>query len=321
MANTICPNCGSKGRVPDTFLGRRVKCPKCQTPFTVGAEAEAEAPVPPARVKAKAPTPAPPPAPTRPARAARPTPPPPPAVEEDVLEEAAATAPVAFAGRIQYGRAYGYIRENPKWTSTVLMGALCSLIPVVGGIALSGYQYDIVEALAVRGEQGYPDFEFGRFGKYLMRGLWPFLVFLIVFLPLLIVVQVVNVVLALFLPQIVGYLFSVLGLILYFLVSLLLVPMCLRAGLGQRLDLGGNIKFAQDFLKRAGKEVLFVQLFLVLTAGLVVMVGMLLCCVGVYASLAVITLAGANLDAQLYQVYLARGGEPIPLKEEPLPAA
>jgi hypothetical protein len=240
--------------------------------------------------------------------------------EAEVVAEEAGTAPVSSAGRIQFGRAYGYIRDNPKWTSNILMGAVCSLIPVVGGLALSGYQYDIVEALAVRGEEVYPDFEFGRFGKYLVRGLWPFLVALVVFLPVMIVLQVINVIVALLLPHVVGQIFGVLAMIVYFVVSLPVVPMALRAGLGQRFDLGGNIKFAQDFLKRAGKDVLLVQLFLMFTGGLVLMVGMILCCVGMYASFAVITLASANLYAQLYQVYLARGGEAIPLKEEPLPA-
>ena len=35
----ICPNCQAKGKIGDEFLGKRIKCPKCQEPFVV-AEAD-----------------------------------------------------------------------------------------------------------------------------------------------------------------------------------------------------------------------------------------------------------------------------------------
>ncbi|MDH3349720.1 MAG: zinc-ribbon domain-containing protein [Desulfobulbaceae bacterium] len=36
----VCPNCQAKGKIGDEFLGKRIKCPKCQEPFVV-AEATA----------------------------------------------------------------------------------------------------------------------------------------------------------------------------------------------------------------------------------------------------------------------------------------
>jgi hypothetical protein len=36
-----CPSCKHSGRVPDTALGRRMKCPKCATPFLVEADGAA----------------------------------------------------------------------------------------------------------------------------------------------------------------------------------------------------------------------------------------------------------------------------------------
>lgn len=33
-----CPHCGVNGAVDDSFVGRRVKCPKCTNTFTVGSE-------------------------------------------------------------------------------------------------------------------------------------------------------------------------------------------------------------------------------------------------------------------------------------------
>ena len=41
-----CPECGRKLRVQDNLLGRKVKCPGCETTFTAtGPDEEDEAPV------------------------------------------------------------------------------------------------------------------------------------------------------------------------------------------------------------------------------------------------------------------------------------
>jgi hypothetical protein len=39
-----CPKCGRRARVPDSLLGRRVKCPGCTEPFTATPSAPAAAP-------------------------------------------------------------------------------------------------------------------------------------------------------------------------------------------------------------------------------------------------------------------------------------
>jgi predicted Zn finger-like uncharacterized protein len=50
-----CPSCGTKLRLPETLLGKIVKCPKCQTSFTAAVDEPADPegivsdPVPPAR--------------------------------------------------------------------------------------------------------------------------------------------------------------------------------------------------------------------------------------------------------------------------------
>jgi predicted Zn finger-like uncharacterized protein len=61
-----CPSCGAKLRIPDTAVGKRVKCSKCATAFTAEPPAEppAQPPAPkpqPAAVRAKPRKPAPPP--------------------------------------------------------------------------------------------------------------------------------------------------------------------------------------------------------------------------------------------------------------------
>jgi len=41
---TVCPKCQRQGKVPEKFLGKKVKCPKCATPFVVADPQAAKAP-------------------------------------------------------------------------------------------------------------------------------------------------------------------------------------------------------------------------------------------------------------------------------------
>src|SRR5262249_14675863 len=137
---------------------------------------------------------------------------------------------------------------------------------------------------------------------------------------LAIVLGVLGLVVGYISPKLVGIVLFPVELILVFLVSILFTPLALRAGLSQSLALGATFGFARDFFGRVGKELVLVQLFLMVSSGVVAFLGMLACCVGLYVAIPVIVLAQSFLFAQLYRLYLARGGAPIPLKEEPLPA-
>jgi hypothetical protein len=57
------------------------------------------------------------------------------------------------------------------------------------------------------------------------------------------------------------------------------------------------------------------QLFVVISGMIVGTIGLLVCCVGFYPATTLVMLAQAHIWFQLYQLYLARGGTPIPLKE------
>src|SRR5262249_20812160 len=41
VVETVCPKCKHKGAVPEKFAGKKVKCPRCSTPFVVGGSAAA----------------------------------------------------------------------------------------------------------------------------------------------------------------------------------------------------------------------------------------------------------------------------------------
>jgi hypothetical protein len=74
--------------------------------------------------------------------------------------------------------------------------------------------------------------------------------------------------------------------------------------------------FVRDFLSRVWKELLLSLLFLIVTAPLLMLAGLLAFCVGVYAAAVVLMFAQLHFHYQLYELYLQRGGTPIPLKAE-----
>ena len=232
---------------------------------------------------------------------------------------------------MEYMRIYNFIFENPNWFTNLLLLALCTLIPVVGGIVILGYQFAVVESLHRRSHRSYPDFDFNRFSEYLTRGVWPFLVSLIVMViivPLVYVVMFAGIFLVVGIAGAVGQdwggvvaaVAGVLSLIAYFAfvfaVNLVIQPMFLAAGLSQDLGQGFNLGFVRDFASRVWKEITLLWIFTAFTGMFVVLLGYVACFVGVFLSIGVLMLAQAHGYFQLYELYLSRGGMQIPLKTE-----
>src|SRR5215813_356252 len=94
----------------------------------------------------------------------------------------ATPAPATFGG-LELMRAYHYIFENPNWGMNVLWGFLCllstQLIPFLGQLVFLGYQFEVIESLCLTSGTRYPDFDISRFGDYLGRSIWPFLMMLL----------------------------------------------------------------------------------------------------------------------------------------------
>jgi hypothetical protein len=302
-----CWSCGTRLKAPEKLAGRKVKCPKCSQELTVPI-ADPDAPA--VQIQAASPMASPLPAgaiqsESRPASEG-----PVPASEFQLVNEAGQT----FAG-FQYMRVYNYVFENANWATNLILGSLCALIPVVGVLTLIGYSLEVVEALHKKGDRQYPDFDFNRFGDYLGRGVWPFLLALIVVVPLCVIVLIINLMMALIFPPglVVFFLFlMVMGLVVFSL--FVRTPAVIRVGLSQRLDLVATFRFVVDFLQRMWVDLLVFELFL-MASGMAVMIGgLLMCGIGVLPAVVLLQLASAHAFYQLYEVYLQRGGQPIPLK-------
>jgi hypothetical protein len=234
---------------------------------------------------------------------------------------------------MQYFGAYRFIFEHPKWPMLLLIGAVCQFVPIAGPLVIMGYLYSVIEAKHRNGPDQFPAFDFDRLGDYLLRGVWPFLASLAVALPVVLVVLLTmfSVIAFVFSSQqlegspppaliiLVPLLILGIGFVI-FVAHILMLPLTLRAGLSQDLRTAFSMAFVQDFLGRVWPEMLLSMLFLVVTAPFLMIAGFLMLIIGIYVATVVMTFAQFHFHYQLYELYLQRGGTPIPLKESPLPA-
>jgi hypothetical protein len=242
---------------------------------------------------------------------------------------------------MNYFESYQFLFRSPKWVANLLVCAIAPIVPIAGNMVVIGYHFEIIEALHLRGREKYPDFDFNRLLKYLVRGAWPFLVQLVVGLILMLVPIALLLIcyfgllisIAAAAPQkgggspagsssapIVWALLLSASWLFLMLVSVLsqivLVPMTLRAGLMQDFGAGFSWPFVRDFMGRTWGKTLLAGLFLVVTATPLMILGLLLCILPAYLAGAWVSLAEAYLHFELYEEYLKRGGMEIPLQVE-----
>jgi hypothetical protein len=208
---------------------------------------------------------------------------------------------------------------------------LAGFIPVLPALIVYGYQFEVMEGLHRSGGRSYPDFDLDRFVEYLVRGVWVFLVALVgglALAPIYLLVVGCGVgamaaaaaaagsedasaaVFGAGLPLLVLLMVAI-----ALPMNLFLFPLLLRAGLTQDFSKAFNFDWIKSFIAKTWKEMLLGTLFLAATGMLAVGVGWLLCCVGAYPAMALAVLAQAYMFHQFYAIFLARGGEPIPLKD------
>ena len=142
----------------------------------------------------------------------------------------------------------------------------------------------------------YPDFDFNRFGDYLVRGVWPFLVTLVASLGLgrvmIVPMFLFQILLAASEHRHAGPLAAVVMILMFIGLTVLscafylvLMPLMLRAGLSQDFVKAFDFTFLLDFLRRMWLEMLLAALFLYVSAFVLMIVGFMACCIGVYPAM------------------------------------
>jgi hypothetical protein len=217
--------------------------------------------------------------------------------------------------------------SGDDWPQRLLIVTLGMLVPLVGPIAVNGYQTAIAQEIPSRRDV-LPPLDLQRLTDYLLRGLKVFLVSMAVGLLLVPVAMVVLFgsslaaamvgallqesslagVAALAVSLVGGLVFTA----VIYLGMALATPFWLQAGLNS--DFGGvlDFDFVRDFLRRVGRQVIVSHLVLLLISLAAFVAGVLACVVGVFPAIALVMLVQAHVYGQLYALYLERGGRPIP---------
>ena len=224
-----------------------------------------------------------------------------------------------FTRVMKFLLAFRYILDQPGGFVNLLLITACQFIPVVGPIVLLGYRGEVSIALERDPDMlEHPKFDFNRFVDYLSRGVWPFLISLIISLPL------IPLVVAAFFaglainppgpgnpPLLLFAFFGGVELIALVLMIFLSVPMTFHAEITGRFDLGGAFRFAWAFWSHVGLVAIGTGFVFAFMSVLVTVIGILCCFVGIYPASSLTQMAGQHLMVQLYRVYLNRGGEPL----------
>jgi hypothetical protein len=212
--------------------------------------------------------------------------------------------------------------KSPKWVMNLLLGGVCALIPILGIIVLMGW---LVTGFWARREEGYatfPDFDFGQFSKYLERGLWLFLVSLVVglaiWIPLGILFGILGVMASLVGGDGGGVIAMLLGLVSFviyvgamLLVLCVLKPTMIRAALTQDFAKSFDFAFIKKFISLTWLESIVSSIFLAVASTVLITAGMVAFCIGSIFASVLVYFAWMHLDKQLYNLYLSRGGEPV----------
>lgn len=230
---------------------------------------------------------------------------------------------------MNYNAAITDFFKSPKWGTNLMLGAVSMIIPFVGPIVLQGWH---VTGFWARGHDEdptrFPTFDFQYFGKYLERGIWPFLVMLIASFALVpVILLVIGVPMLLLMPALsqsgnMGApwlpiaLFIGIGVVymaFIFGFQFLTTPLILRATITQDFGKSFNLGFMKSFVALVWKEQLVAMFNMFGIAIAVMILTVITCYIGGLFAAPVAIYAWHHLQKQLYQLYLSRGGTAIPL--------
>lgn len=240
---------------------------------------------------------------------------------------------VAEAPGLSLSRAMKWMFASPNWVANLFWVFLCALLGsvMIGSFVLVGYQMDIIQRRSRGGENTDVDFDANRFAEYLVRGLIPAAIYLVVTIVLGAIVGLLVGIWAMLFSALVGpdpdglmalvMIGPILVLVCVMIGATLFIalPLAVRAGLCNDLSEGLKINWALETAMFMWPVMLLLLLYLVICS-FISMLGFLACFVGIYVTSAWLQLVMADMGAQLYDVYLWKGGKPLPMHGETLQA-
>jgi hypothetical protein len=231
--------------------------------------------------------------------------------------------------------AFTFLFQSDQWILILVLGGCCILlagmIPVVPLMFFNGYVLFLVEQRIRRPENKPFVLNFDHASLYLERGLWPVLAQVVLGLVLMVPMSICMVILIVGgailagglaendgqTAAIIAMVATGLGLLLLMGLSMLLYLftsiLWFRSGMAGTFKDAFQLKWAWKFIHLCGPSISLGFIGLFFTSLVLNLVGFLLLFVGYYATTAWANIALFHYLSQWYEVYLDRGGEPIPL--------
>lgn len=233
---------------------------------------------------------------------------------------------------MEYLRGWRALRNDPQWMMKVLVGTVLTFIPVVGPIVLTGWRALMLRRAVSGQDAPLPKLEFDieYLKQLLMAGFKGFLAQLLWSLPLVVVFMgaYLGCILSAFAVVAstgggdeagvamicVALAFCIIVPVLIIAATLPLNIATLRAELTD--DVGAAMRFKEVFAMTrlmmkeliVGQIVLMMLAFFVLVPFAVITLG-----IGLYPGAIVMQVVSAYWLAQIYERYLEKGGEPLPI--------
>ena len=249
---------------------------------------------------------------------------------------------------MEYLRGFRAMRQDSEWKGKILVGSLLFLsamiVPIVGQVALLGWVALVTrQAVTRKGSDGpLPrlDFDFGWLGKLVGIGFKPFLVNLLWRMPIAFLIgglvgcMYVGVIVAAVGSQAArhhggsgggppAFIFLVFGIAMLVIVPLSIFAQApaqvamLRAEITDDMNAGFKFRDVLRMTRVVLKELIIGNLLIAAVSIPLVIVGMFACYVGIFPVAVVLQIVYAHFMAQLYDLYLERGGEPLNVAPDP----
>lgn len=230
---------------------------------------------------------------------------------------------------------FTFLFQSDQWILILVLGGCCILlagmIPIVPLMFFNGYVLFLVEQRIRRPQIKPFALNFDHASLYLERGVWPILAQVVLGLIMMVPMSICFVVLIAGgaviagglvegdeqTAAIIAILVTGVGILLLMCLSMLLYMftsiLWFRSGMAGTFKDAFQIKWAWKFIRTCGPSISLGFIGLFFTSMILNVVGLLLFFVGYYATTAWANIALFHYLSQWYEIFLGRGGEPIPL--------